>query len=163
VLRHDLLPGLARPLDMGATLRGRRVLGDNKTLRGALVMSAGTLVATLGLSRLAAFRSRLPAELSDRPAAYGALLGASVVLGELPNSFLKRQLEIAPGARRGSPVGVALALFDQADFVLFARLALAPLWRMSARELAEAFTVVCAVHGAVNVVGYAIGARESPL
>jgi hypothetical protein len=163
VLRHDLLPGLARPLDMGATLCGRRVLGDNKTLRGALVMSAGTLAATLGLSRVPAFRSRLPAELSGRPAAHGALLGASVVLGELPNSFLKRQLDIAPGGRHGSPLGLALALLDQADFVLFARLALAPLWRMPSRELAEAFAVVCAAHSAVNVVGYAIGARQSPL
>jgi CDP-2,3-bis-(O-geranylgeranyl)-sn-glycerol synthase len=164
VLRYDLLPELARPLDAGATLRGHRILGDNKTVRGALVMSGGTLAGTLLLSRTATFRSKLPAELQARsPAAYGALLGASVVLGELPNSFLKRQLGIPPGRRGSSPLGVALALLDQGDFVLFSRLMLAPLWRMSARELGEAFAVVCAVHSAVNAVGYALGARDSPL
>jgi hypothetical protein len=39
VLKWDLLAGLARPLDGGACLRGRRIFGDNKTWRGAAVMS----------------------------------------------------------------------------------------------------------------------------
>ena len=38
VLKLDLLPGLrALPIDGGATFRGKRVFGDNKTWRGALV------------------------------------------------------------------------------------------------------------------------------
>ncbi len=40
---------------------------------------------------------------------------------------------------------------------------LAPIWRMRARELAEAFAVVAGVHLAVNLVGYATGARSAPL
>ena len=32
VLRFDLFPSLERPLDGGATLNGRRLFGDNKTL-----------------------------------------------------------------------------------------------------------------------------------
>ena len=32
---------------------------------------------------------------------------------------------------------------------------LAPVWRMSARELGEAFALVAGVHLAVNLVGYA--------
>jgi hypothetical protein len=127
-------------------------------------MFAGTLAGTLVLCRASSFRSRLPPELRGRsPLAYGGLLGAGVVLGELPNSFLKRQLGIAPGSRRSSPLGAALALFDQGDFVLVSGLTLAPLWRISAAELAEAFALVCAAHTGVNAVGYAIGARESPL
>ena len=43
VLRYDLLRSLKRPLDGGATIRGRRVFGDNKTWRGAIVMFAGTV------------------------------------------------------------------------------------------------------------------------
>lgn len=31
VLRFNLLSTLAQPIDGGATIRGRRVLGDNKT------------------------------------------------------------------------------------------------------------------------------------
>jgi hypothetical protein len=47
--------------------------------------------------------------------------------------------------------------------VLASWLMLAPLWRMTAREAATAFAVVAAVHSGVNVVGYAIGARTSPV
>jgi len=42
-------------------------------------------------------------------------------------------------------------------------LLLAPVWRMRASEVAEAFAVVTAIHMAVNLAGYALGARTSPL
>lgn len=164
VLRFDLLPSLERPLDGGATVGGRRLLGDNKTLRGALVMASGTTAAAVVLTRQDWFSDRLPDELREAPPAlYGFLLGAGVVLGELPNSFLKRRLGIAPGDTRHSPLGVAIAVYDQADFVPVAALTLRPLWRVSAPELAGAFAVVAGVHSVVNVVGYAIGARSSPI
>jgi hypothetical protein len=128
------------------------------------MMSGGTLAATAALTHFDWFRRRLPTELRDAPPlAYGALLGAGVVLGELPNSFLKRRLGIAPGARQKSLAGVAIAVLDQGDFVLGSRLTLAPLWRMSARQTLESFAVVAAVHSGVNVIGYAIGARSSPV
>jgi hypothetical protein len=94
VLRFDLLTGLKRPIDGGRTWRGRRLLGDNKTWRGALVMSSGPLLATVALHRAEWYRSRLPADAN--PLLHGAILGASVVVGELPNSFLKRR----PGSPR---------------------------------------------------------------
>ena len=119
VLKWDLGARLARPLDFGATVRGRRLFGDNKTWRGALVITAGVVGATVLLSRFEWFRDRLPDGLGRASqVAYGALLGAGVVLGELPNSFLKRQLGIQPGGRRWTPAGVAFVVFDQADFVL---------------------------------------------
>ena len=164
VLRFDLLPSLKRPLDGGATLNGRRLFGDNKTLRGALVMASGTTAATVVLTRQGWFSERLPDELREAPPLlYGLLLGAGVVLGELPNSFLKRRLGIAPGDTRRSPLGAAIAVYDQADFVPVAALTLRPLWRVSAPELAGAFAVVAGVHSVVNVVGYAIGARSRPI
>jgi CDP-archaeol synthase len=162
VLRGDRFARLARPLDLGLTVRGRRVLGDNKTWRGALVMGAGTVGASLALDRLEWFRSRLPMELRDAgPWRYGPLLALGVVGGELPNSFLKRQLGIAPGGRRWTPAGVALVVFDQADFVLGVWLALLPLWRMRWRDVTRAFVVVAGVHVGINVVGYLVGARET--
>ena len=36
VLRGDLMSGLARPIDLGLTVRGRRLFGDNKTWRGEI-------------------------------------------------------------------------------------------------------------------------------
>src|SRR5437764_6555325 len=164
VLRFDLFTVLARPIDGGRTVRRRRLLGANKTWRGAAVMFSGVIGATLALWRSRQYRSRLPAELRDSPPLItGALLGAGVVLGELPNSFLKRQLDIAPGERHRSLAGAALTLFDQADFVPVTCLLLRPVFRMSARQAVDAAAFVTVLHLPINVVGYAIGARTSPI
>ena len=164
VLRWDLLRSLKWPIDGGASLGGRRLLGDNKTWRGALVMTAGVVALTVLLSLWPAYWDALPDELSDAgPLAMGALLGLATVLGELPNSFVKRRLGIAPGARRRSPAGVALAVWDQVDFVPAVVLFLAPLWVMPVWHAAVGFVVVALVHLAINVIGYAVGARTAPV
>jgi hypothetical protein len=164
VLQRDLMARLARPLDGALSVRGQRLFGDNKTVRGALVMSTGTVAAAVALHRSEWFRDRLPEPLRDAgPWRYGPLMAAGVVGGELPNSFFKRQLGIAPGRQRWTPGGVALVLFDQGDFVVGIWLALLPIYRMPWRDVARAFATVAAIHMGINVVGYAIGARDTPI
>ena len=156
VLRWNLLPALRRPLN-------RRLFGENKTWRGALVMNGGTVAAAVVLHRLPAYRRRLPRPVAEaNPALIGALLGLAVWTGELPNSFLKRRLGIAPGEQRHSPAGVVLSIFDQVDWVPAVWLLLRPVWRMTPRETAWVFLVVAAVHIPINIIGYAIGARDAP-
>lgn len=149
VLRFDLLRPLKRPIST-------RLFGANKTWRGALVMFSGVFVATAVLWPV------MPDELDSWPVA-GALIGAAVVLGELPNSFMKRRLGIAPGERRLTPSGVALVVYDQADFVPAIALALLPVWTMPLETVVIGFVAVAAVHFGVNMIGYAIGAREQPI
>jgi len=164
VLRWDLLPALKRPLDGGRMLGGRRVLGDNKTWRGALCMTAGVVLATVVLWRWGWWRDQLPAAVrASSPVVVGLLIGLGTVGGELPNSFLKRRLDIAPGTRRRSIGGVALALLDQGDLVLGIWVCLLPVWVMPVWLAAIAFVAIAAVHAALNVVGYAIGARAAPV
>ena len=164
VLGLDLLKPLKRPLDGGARFRGRRLFGDNKTWRGALVIVAGVLVTTVLLSGWDWWWERIPAGLRDAgPVPYGLLLGLGVVLGELPNSFLKRRLDIEPGSQRRSAGGVLLSIYDQADFVPVVWLLLLPLWVMAPWQAALVFAVVPAVHLVINVIGYAIGARDAPI
>ena len=45
VIRYDLLAGLKIPIDFGRSVRGRRIFGDNKTWRGALVMVTASSAA----------------------------------------------------------------------------------------------------------------------
>lgn len=164
VLTFDLLPRLKRPLDLGATVGGTRLFGDNKTWRGAIVMLTGVVAAAALLSLWPWYWHKLPDGIRDAgPWVYGLLLGLGVVVGELPNSFLKRRLGIAPGTQRRGPGGLLLSLYDQADFVLVIWVLLLPLWTMSVAEAAIAFAVVTAVHLVINLVGYAVGARTAPI
>ena len=164
VLKWDLFEALKVPVDGGRTLRGRRVFGANKTVRGALFMTAGPTLAAVALHRWPWYRDRLPAEIRDaHPALVGALLGLGVFTGELPNSFLKRQLDIPPGGQRRDAAGIAITLADQADFVVTSLILLRPVWRWGARDAAESVLVVTAAHLPIGLVGYLIGARSSPL
>jgi len=164
VLRWDLLPALKRPLDGGASLGGRRVLGDNKTWRGALCMTAGVVLATLVLWQWDWWREQLPTAVdASSPLLVGLLIGLGTVLGELPNSFLKRRLDIAPGAQRRGAGGVGLSLLDQGDLVLGIWVALLPVWVMPVWLAAVAFAAISVIHAGINVVGYAVGVRTAPV
>jgi CDP-2,3-bis-(O-geranylgeranyl)-sn-glycerol synthase len=164
VLCFDLLRSLKHPIDGGRTFRGKRIFGDNKTWRGALVMLSGAVLATVLLSCVRAYWTLLPPPIQAvGPWQLGFLLGLGTVLGELPNSFLKRQLGIAPGERASTFPGWLLMLYDQGDFVPMVWALLAPVWIIPPVEIALAFIVLVAVHAVVNVIGYAIGARTSPV
>jgi hypothetical protein len=164
VLALDLFKRLKRPLDGGATIGGRRLFGDNKTWRGAILMVAGPALAALALTRWPAFRDALPDAVADAPPPlWGALVGLGVVVGELPNSFLKRRLDIAPGTQRRGGSGIALIVLDQADLVPGVWLCLAPVYVLPVLTALVAFAAVTAVHLLINVIGYAIGARSSLL
>lgn len=153
VLRYDLFGPLKRPVD-----GGRGWFGANKTWRGVLAMFAGVVLAT------PAFWPLMPDSLRDESwLVIGSLIGLGTVAGELPNSFVKRRLGIAPGTRRSTTLGVTLIVYDQADFVPGIALALLPVWTMPLATLALGFVAVAAVHFAVNVIGYAIGARTAPI
>jgi CDP-2,3-bis-(O-geranylgeranyl)-sn-glycerol synthase len=107
---------LAWPLDCGATLRGRRVLGPNKTVRGFVVMVPATSLAFVLVSLAD------PAGVWQLPTSHygllGAVAGAGFMAAELPNSFLKRQLQVAPGAAAHGRVSRPLfAVVDHIDSV----------------------------------------------
>lgn len=109
------------PIDGGLTWHGRRLLGDNKTLRGfvMLPLAAGAMFALLGAAR-DALPQLLAAGLWDLSTsasfALGAWAGFCFMAGELPNSFYKRRRGIAPGTvpARGSERMLCLAL-DRID------------------------------------------------
>jgi CDP-2,3-bis-(O-geranylgeranyl)-sn-glycerol synthase len=93
---------LAIPLDGGRTFRGRPILGANKTLRGFVVMVPAAALAFAAVDALISFPQGVPPATIWQltPAGYAALgawAGLGFMAGELPNSFVKRQLGILPG------------------------------------------------------------------
>jgi len=116
------------PLDGGRTFRGHRLLGDNKTLRGFIVMVPAT-AAGFALAA-AAWPGGVGAGLwplsSVEYALLGSWAGLGFMAGELPNSFLKRQLDVEPGAAAtGRFLGPLFAITDRLDSVIGAMVALA--------------------------------------
>src|SRR5262245_34607901 len=116
-LRFDLLPRLARPLDGGVTVRGRRLFGDSKTWRVALVTVAVCIAVVAAQRQVRAGALALVDYPRANPMLLGAALGGGAILGELPNSFVKRQLDIAPGATARGPLRALFYLWDQVDLL----------------------------------------------
>ena len=150
VLKLDLLPGLRRlPIDGGLSFRGRRLFGDNKTWRGAVVTIGTTTFAAWALAALSACCWHLPtlAPFAETyPLAWGLLLGAGYIAGELPNSFAKRQLGIAPGAAGGGTAGRVFWVIDQLDSLAGMLLFVAPVWQPSLGLLALIVAIMLVAH-----------------
>jgi hypothetical protein len=107
----------AIPVDGGRCFRGRRIFGEHKTVRGFVVMVPAAALAFALLATLAA-ETVLRALWPLSPLSYallGAWAGFGFMAGELPNSFIKRQLDVAPGAAADGWRGVAHFLLDRFD------------------------------------------------
>jgi CDP-2,3-bis-(O-geranylgeranyl)-sn-glycerol synthase len=123
-LRTRLSRRLMLPLDGGLRLRGRRVFGENKTVRGFVAIVPAAAIAFAGLfALLSAASPEIPAALWPLSiggyAALGALAGLGFMAGELPNSFVKRQLDIAPGTAPHRPLPAIVSFVaDRVDSIL---------------------------------------------
>jgi hypothetical protein len=130
-LRSRASRQFAIPLDGGKTLRGKRIFGANKTWKGFVVMVPAVggafwiLASGQEWLRPSALAHLWPLS-SGGYFLLGCWTGFGFMLGELPNSFMKRQLDISPGMPPASAVGrVVCFVVDQSDSVLGALLALA--------------------------------------
>ena len=155
VLRMDWFPGLARvPLDLGRAIRGRRVFGANKTFRGLAVMVGGTAGWALVIF------PRWPPGPDRSPLAWagvGASLGLAYIVAELPNSFVKRRLGIAPGQE----ASVLQRFIDEADSVIGVTLAAAALLPLSGWDAVVLVVSGTALHLLVDVALHLGGVKRS--
>jgi CDP-2,3-bis-(O-geranylgeranyl)-sn-glycerol synthase len=133
VLKLDLLPGLrVLPIDGGTTFRGKRVFGDNKTWRGALVTITTMTITAWVLAQVHACCLQLPTLVplaATHPVAWGLLLGCGYIAGELPNSFVKRQIGIGPGRGGEGLTGRICWVVDQLDSLAGMLLFTWPVWQ----------------------------------
>ena len=112
------------PIDAGLRLRGRRLLGDNKTVRGFLVLVPATaasfpLLFAASTSVSPGLASALWPLDTRGYALLGMWAGLGFMLGELPNSFVKRQLDVSPGQSPGHRAGAGISfVIDHIDSIL---------------------------------------------
>jgi hypothetical protein len=162
-IKRVWLAGLRVPIDRGMRVRGRALFGANKTVRGVVAVALGA-AAGYGLQGLWP-EWQLPA-LRHLPAlplvALGGLVGAAAMASELANSFVKRQLDIAPGAP-GRGVGAAVFyVVDQVAFLLGAWLVLWPWIAPSPARIVWSIGFVLVVHQVISSIGARLGMRASP-
>jgi CDP-2,3-bis-(O-geranylgeranyl)-sn-glycerol synthase len=164
VMRRGWLSALNRPIDGGATLRGHRWLGDGKTWRGALLALTGASLAVLVQQAVA---GHVPDALQVidysrvDALAFGGALGIGAILGELPNSFVKRRLGIPRGITTRGPLAALFYVWDQVDAVIGAWPLLCLWFEPPLALVVMSFAVALAVHPLVAWIGYRVGARKT--
>lgn len=158
-----------KPMDAGRHWRdGKRLFGDNKTWKGFWGMVVLTAMSTTAFQWLALqfpateSWSIVPLTTFRWPAGgllVGALWGLAYVLFELPNSFVKRRIGIAPGSNASGLTGHFFKLIDQIDSVIGCVLVM-PLFSPITWEQGLALIVLATViHLIVNVLLYLVGLK----
>jgi len=89
------------------------------------------------------------------------VLGAVAELSELPNSFVKRRLDIEPGDTASGLRGIVFYLWDQLDVLLGFWLVLALVLPATPLRIALSMAIVGAIHPLLTLVGYLLGMRPT--
>ena len=165
VLKYDAFRFLKRPLDFGLCVRGNRVFGDNKTWRGLVMNVVFCVLGTL-FQALLQKKGVVPEWLSvldykQNAPIVGVLLGLGMTVGELPNSFLKRQLRIPPGGKKRGPFGLIFFILDQVDLALGIWVFLYFLLRPGLCFFMWSLVLTFVLHTAVSSMGYLLRMRQT--
>jgi len=161
--------GGGRPMDLGKTIKGRRILGDGKTWRG--FFGGGMAGVVLGMILMGI------AYLLGKEAVWGyggiwagigiiICLSFGSLLGDIMGSFIKRRLGIERGKK--API------LDQFDFVIGAFLLTAlfyPRWVYNTYIEFEGWHILALIfllivtlllHRAMNILGYRMKLKDVP-
>ena len=166
-VKASILQTLKTPIDRGRLCSdGKPLFGPNKTWKGALgmiVFCALAMLAFRGLlgerfPELTVYREGSHVYLS--PFLDGALLGLAYILFELPNSYIKRRLDIDAGTNAAGIRGAAFTLIDQADSVLGCALLMLLITDISVAIAALIVAIGSGIHLIVNGLLYLGGLKK---
>ena len=158
-IKIKVLSGFKIPLDGGRPLKdGRRIFGDSKTILGFMGMILGTVIFSV---MWGIFLSKTGLEGENLIYHYyknkmslnictGAVFGFSYMIFELPNSFIKRRLNISAKNRGRFPLNVFVFCFDQIDSMIGVMLVMAFLAKFSLCKYLFAVIIGGLTHVAVN-------------
>lgn len=167
VIKYNLLPRLADlPLDCELELRGKRIFGKNKTVRGVVTMISGVTILTLlqaVVVRCFSFEAELVIVDYHRvsPLIWGGLLGAGCVVGELPNSFIKRQLNIEPGDQAPGPLKPIFWFIDQIDSLIGMLLFASIVWKPNLDIVISMFIITLIIHPLGTLIMVSLRLKQS--
>lgn len=151
--RWRVLPRFDRPLDGGRSVRGRRLFGAHKTVRGLVVGTAAGALTALGQWLLPPFAGSLPYATAFSALAFGAAAGFGALAGDAVKSLFKRQLDIANG-RPFIP-------FDYIDYVVGFLICTAPWYAWNGVEIAWLLFFALVANPLTNCLSYYAGIKRT--
>ncbi len=168
-VKSSLLDDLKIPMDAGVVCSdGKRLLGANKTWKGFLGMIVltgfwvwffGILGRTFSLGH--GFNLVKFGDFSQGEGwLYGAVWGLGYVLFELPNSYIKRRIDIPPGTNKPGMVGILFTFIDQADSVLGCMIFMLVFYVPTPMDAVAFFILGVMVHYAVNILLFLVGLKR---
>ena len=157
IRRAGIFNFLDKPVDFGRKFKGQPILGKNKCWRGVIFgILIGILVAGL---QLWLYRFSFIKEISlfgyseINILAFGFLISAGAVFGDLLFAFIKRRLKMEPGAR--------FIPFDQTNYVIGAALFLTIFLKINILIWITVFILTLFLHLIFNRIGYLLGLHKN--
>ena len=169
--KTGIMKAAMKPMDMGKNFRdGKRIFGDNKTWKGFIgylifdtfsTVIWGAVCHTCGIDHLNYF-------YFDHENTFlfnlmvGFLLGLGYALFELPNSFLKRRLDITPGKTISGARRIFFVFLDQADSIFGCALVVWLFYDLGIGLYLLYVLVGALTHIIMNVLLYLCRLRKNP-
>ncbi len=138
------------PLDFGIKLGGKRLLGENKTLRGLIFAIIGAIITVylqIILYDYKLFRNLSIVDYSQiNFLLFGFLTGFGVMFGDAIGSFVKRRLNVAPGK--------PLLFVDQVNSVVGLGIFVLPFYLRSFKDFVYLLIIWTVGHFVLKFLGY---------
>jgi CDP-2,3-bis-(O-geranylgeranyl)-sn-glycerol synthase len=145
-----VLFGGGRPIDSGKLSRdGKPIFGSHKTIRGFVF---GLLIGTFVGWVQEAYGPSVG--LPQGSIILGFALSLGALIGDLIGSFIKRRMNLKPGAH--------LPLSDQMDFVLIALLFSLPVQPPTITYALIILVLTAPIHYMVNIMAYLLKLKKTP-
>lgn len=171
VVKQKWFKNIAKPMDNGKVLKdGKRILGNNKTWLGFFTMVVCSIITHLAWGFLCKISDGLYAMNQlylyyDNTLLYnllvGAVMGVAYMLFELPNSFIKRRLEIPDGKTERGVKGKIFFVIDQLDSMFGVILVLVVVSKISLLQYINYVLLGGLTHICVNLVLYKLKIRRN--
>ncbi len=165
----NIFKSLKKPLDFNKKIKGKRIFGDNKTWKGLLgyiffniifMVLVGIIYKACNIENLNFFYINHKNTLVFN-ILVGALLGLFYALFELPNSFMKRRLDIKPGKTIKGPKKYFFIFLDQADSVFGVALVVWMFYPIGIKVYLLYILVGAVTHLLINMLLYALHLRKN--
>lgn len=170
-VKSSFLKSLYIPLDGGKKFYdGKRIFGENKTFKGFIGMIIWAVLATVLWGWICSLSEALNTNnyiyLSNENnisfnVYVGFLYGLAYAVFELPNSFIKRRINIVPGKKATGLKGVLFVFIDQADSILGCLLVLEIFYPMTIGFYFLFLFIGAFTHIVINIILYSLNLRRN--